>query len=43
MARITTRDQVEVEARLADRLGIDRFAAVIGGIHGRYARCWSGW
>lgn len=32
--RITVRDQVEVERRLADALGIDRFAAVIGGSMG---------
>ena len=32
--RITTRDQVLVESRLADQLGIDRFAAVIGGSMG---------
>lgn len=32
--RITTRDQVNVEARVADHLGIDRFAAVIGGSMG---------
>ncbi|HEV7206314.1 MAG TPA: homoserine O-acetyltransferase [Jatrophihabitans sp.] len=32
--RVTVRDQVQVEALLADRLGIDRFAAVIGGSMG---------
>ncbi len=32
--RITTRDQVEVEARVADHLGVERFAAVIGGSMG---------
>ncbi len=31
---ITTRDQVEVEARLADHLGIRSFAAIIGGSMG---------
>lgn len=28
--RVTVRDQVAVEARLADELGIDRFAAIVG-------------
>lgn len=32
--RITIRDQVKVEARLADHLGIDRFASVLGGSMG---------
>lgn len=32
--RITIRDQVEVERRLADRLRIDRWAAVVGGSMG---------
>ncbi len=32
--RITTRDQVVVEARVADHLGIDQFACVIGGSMG---------
>lgn len=32
--RITIRDQVAVEAALADHLGIDRFAAVMGGSMG---------
>lgn len=32
--RTTIRDQVEVERRLADRLGIDRWAAVLGGSMG---------
>ncbi len=32
--RVTVRDQVVVEARLADYLGIDKFAAVIGGSMG---------
>jgi homoserine O-acetyltransferase len=32
--RITVRDQVEVEARLASRLGIDRYVAAIGGSMG---------
>lgn len=32
--RITVRDQVEVERRLADALGIDRWAAVLGGSMG---------
>lgn len=32
--RVTTRDQVGVEALLADQLGIDRFAMVIGGSMG---------
>jgi homoserine O-acetyltransferase len=32
--RITIRDQVEVERRLADRLGITRWAAVLGGSMG---------
>jgi homoserine O-acetyltransferase/O-succinyltransferase len=31
---VTIRDQVDLEARLADRLGIDRFAAVLGGSMG---------
>lgn len=31
---VTTRDQVEVERRLADRLGLTSFAAVIGGSMG---------
>jgi homoserine O-acetyltransferase len=31
---VTIRDQVAVEARLADRLGIDRWAAVVGGSMG---------
>ena len=29
--RVTVRDQVEVERRLADLLGVDRFATVLGG------------
>ena len=32
--RVTIRDQVEVEARLADALSIDRFACVLGGSMG---------
>ena len=32
--RITIRDQVAVEARLADHLGIDTYAAVLGGSMG---------
>lgn len=32
--RVTVRDQVEVERRLADRLDIDRFVAVLGGSMG---------
>ncbi len=32
--RITIRDQVKVEAALADQLGIDRFVAVLGGSMG---------
>jgi homoserine O-acetyltransferase len=32
--RITIRDQVRAEARLADQLGIERYAAVIGGSMG---------
>ena len=32
--RVTIRDQVTVEARLADALGIDRFACVLGGSMG---------
>lgn len=32
--RVTVRDQVEVERRLADHLGIPRFAAVMGGSMG---------
>jgi homoserine O-acetyltransferase len=31
---VTVRDQVEVQAQLADRLGIDTFAAVVGGSMG---------
>ncbi|MBO9048370.1 homoserine O-acetyltransferase [Curtobacterium flaccumfaciens pv. flaccumfaciens] len=31
---VTVRDQVEVQAQLADRLGIDAFAAVVGGSMG---------
>ncbi|MBT1611197.1 homoserine O-acetyltransferase MetX [Curtobacterium poinsettiae] len=31
---LTVRDQVEVQAQLADRLGIDTFAAVVGGSMG---------
>ncbi|MBT1631582.1 homoserine O-acetyltransferase MetX [Curtobacterium flaccumfaciens] len=31
---VTVRDQVEVQAQLADRLGIDSFAAVVGGSMG---------
>ncbi|PCN46894.1 homoserine O-acetyltransferase [Curtobacterium sp. 'Ferrero'] len=31
---VTVRDQVAVQARLADRLGIERFAAVVGGSMG---------
>jgi homoserine O-acetyltransferase len=32
--RVTVADQVEVERRLSDRLGIDRWAAVVGGSMG---------
>ena len=32
--RVTVRDQVEVERRLADRLGVERFATVLGGSMG---------
>jgi len=32
--RVTVRDQVVVEARLADALGIDKFAAIVGGSMG---------
>lgn len=31
---VTVRDQVDVQAQLADRLGIERFAAVVGGSMG---------
>ena len=34
LARITVRDQVAVEVALADQLGIETFAAVIGGSMG---------
>ncbi len=39
---VTTEDWVESQARLADRLGIERFAAVIGGsLGGMQALSWS--
>ena len=39
---VTVEDWVEVQARLADRLGIDRFAAVMGGsLGGMQALAWS--